>query len=57
MSGPCGIAGKANPCEAAFGFVQDQHGGLETWAMLMDTGFGVSEGFFVKLKGVEDLVL
>lgn len=57
MRGPCGTAGKTNPCEAAFGFVQDRHAGLETWAVLMDTRFGVSEVFFVKPEGVEDLVL
>lgn len=55
--GPPGAAGKANPRGAAFSYVQDQHGGLEMWALLMDTRFGISEGFFVKLEGGEGLVL
>lgn len=50
-------AGKANPRGVAFSFVQDQHGGLEMWALLVDTRFGISEGFFIKLEDGEGLVL
>lgn len=45
---------KTNPCGTAFACVQDQHGGLEMWVLLVDTRLG---GYFGKLEIIEGLVL
>lgn len=45
---------ETNSRGATFACVQDQHGGLEMWVLLVDI---ILEGYFGKLESIEGLVL